>query len=210
MIFLLKIFLIIILFFLGIYLTEHRTVKEFHLLDCFFWTYFFLSSFSYLNNQMSEFNFLFLILFLFGSKKSLPLMNRYIPVKKIVKPHMIIQNGILNFKEIDELEISLDLLLEKLKEKGIDDISKVECAYLDYDGNLVVGNTYSNCPVLLMVQNQVNFDNLKKIGKTKEWLFESLFEKGLKTQDISFGFYFQENLIFITTKTLKKDASLPF
>ncbi|GAC1374402.1 MAG: DUF421 domain-containing protein [Aquirhabdus sp.] len=54
------------------------------------------------------------------------------------QPEILIHNGILNSKTLDELGISNDELEEAMREHGIDNFKDVKLAMLEIDGNISI------------------------------------------------------------------------
>ena len=97
------------------------------------------------------------------------------------KPSLIIVNGKINYKEMVKQRYSLDDLLISLRQKEIRDLSMVEYAFLEPNGEL---------------QTKV----VKHIRKTPEWVIEQLQNKDLTIKDIFYAFY-KNKKIYIIKKT---------
>jgi len=78
---------------------------------------------------------LFFINFIF--KK---IMKNDSSLKKFIqeKPHILIHNGIVDFKILAKLDISSDELSEAIREHGVENYKDVKLAMLEVDGNISV------------------------------------------------------------------------
>ena len=72
---------------------------------------------------------------------------------------IIIDNGKLNFKMIKELRFSIDDILEALRQKDVFDISKVQYAIVETNGNISVMLKPENEPVTMSDLNLPVEDN---------------------------------------------------
>lgn len=102
------------------------------------------------------------------------------------KPSIIINNGIINQKEMKKNRFSLDELCEELRKKDVTDISKVRYAVLETDGSLSVilsANrqpltpsdmnirvTESGLPYTIIADGRIYDDNIIKAGRDMNWL----------------------------------------
>lgn len=112
--------------------------------------------------------------------------------------YLLIKHGNINFKGLIANKYSCDKLLKRIKQKGIDDISKIDYCTL-YKGDLVIfSHNLLNYPVNLIVDGKVNFSNLNAIKKDRKWLLDNLLVNNLNISDISYAFYKDNQLYFIT------------
>jgi uncharacterized membrane protein YcaP (DUF421 family) len=102
------------------------------------------------------------------------------------KPSIIIDNGIINQKEMKKNRFSLDELSEELRKKDVTDISKVRWGILETDGSLNVilsANRQpltpydmnikvaeSGLPYAIISDGHILEDNIKKLGRDMNWL----------------------------------------
>ena len=124
------------------------------------------------------------------------------------KPSLIINRGIINYKEMIKQRYTLDDLLLALRNKGIKDLRDVEYAVLENNGNLNIfkynflGLDTVN-PFPLILDGVVQKDTLDYIGKDESWLNEYLVSNNLLKEDIFYAFYKNKNIYIIKRNELK-------
>ncbi len=96
-----------------------------------------------------------LVLFLanFGLKK---LMFKNEKLKHLIQDEaeVLVKDGIADFEQMKKAEISVDELLETVREHGVESVEKVKLAVLEVDGNISV--------VTFDANNQTNFSRHKR------------------------------------------------
>jgi len=148
---------------------------------------------------------------------SIPLINSIIPILLIMsmqilvsvlslkyssarvllcgKPSIVIKNGIIQESEMLNLRITINDLLEQLRLAGYYNLSDVEFAIFETNGQLSVlpksqkrptnpedfniSTEYEGVNHSLIVDGQIDYDNLNKIGLTEEWLKQELLKFGI-------------------------------
>ena len=127
-------------------------------------------------------------------------------IKKLFygNPSIIIMKGKINQKELRKLRIGISELLEELRIKNVFDISQVEYAILEQNGQLAVflkeehqaltigdvnkdvlsNNTGDELSHAVVLDGKINESNLKLISKDKNWVIAQLSERGLKLKSI--------------------------
>ncbi|MBQ7353868.1 MAG: DUF421 domain-containing protein [Clostridia bacterium] len=127
-------------------------------------------------------------------------------IKKLLygNPSIIIIKGEINQKELRKLRIGINELLEELRIKNVFDISQVEYAILEQNGQLAIflkeehqaltigdvdkktlsNNTGDELSHAVVLDGRINESNLKLISKNKEWVLEHLSKKKLKLKDV--------------------------
>ncbi len=123
-------------------------------------------------------------------------------IKKLVggNPSIIINKGRICKKEMAKVRIGLDELLCQLRIKNISDISDVEYAILEENGQLSViqkmharnatlgdlgiRNTEKGINHTLIVDGQVSDFNLNLSGKNKKWLYSQIKKRNCKLEDV--------------------------
>jgi len=124
------------------------------------------------------------------------------------KPSLIINRGIINYKEMIKQRYTLDDLLLALRNKGIKDLRDVEYAVLENNGNLNIfkynflGLDTVN-PFPLILDGVIQKDTLDYIGKDESWLNEYLVSNNLLKEDIFYAFYKNKNIYIIKRNELK-------
>ena len=116
------------------------------------------------------------------------------------KESIIINKGVLDIKEMIKQRYSLDDLLSQLREKDIRSIEEVDYAILETSGKLSAfkkedkdNNVF---PLPLIVDGNIEYDNLKRLKKDKEWLLKILKEKNTKLENVFYSFL-KSNEVFI-------------
>mgnify|MGYP000581698909 CR=1 FL=1 len=118
------------------------------------------------------------------------------------KPALIINKGIINFKEMIKQRYSLDDLLVSLRQASIKSIEDVEYAFLEPNGELSIFKynffkTKSAYPQALILDGELQTKVVKHIRKTPEWVIEQLQNKDLTIKDIFYAFYKNKKLYII-------------
>ena len=101
-------------------------------------------------------------------------------------PSILIENGIINQKEMKQNRFTIDELYEELRQQSITDITKVEKAILETNGVLNVilrpEEQPASCkqlgircpaecsPIILINEGRILEENLRKSGKDLKWL----------------------------------------
>ena len=117
------------------------------------------------------------------------------------KPSLIINRGIINYKEMVKQRYSLDDLLLELRNNGIKNLKDVEYAVLENSGKLNIFkynflNIESANPFPLILDGVIQKDTLDYIEKDEEWLMSYLNENNLNKDEIFYSFY-KNNKIYV-------------
>ncbi|MBO5060948.1 MAG: DUF421 domain-containing protein [Clostridia bacterium] len=98
------------------------------------------------------------------------------------EPSIVVYKGHINEGELERLRFNLNDLLEQLRLSGCPDVSKVEVAVLETNGQLSViekqKDGITELPFMLIADGEVNENELKRAGKSREWL-----DKQIKGQE---------------------------
>ena len=108
------------------------------------------------------------------------------------KPALIINKGIINFKEMIKQRYNLDDLLLQLREQQIKSLEEIEYAILENNGKLSIfpyQDKKSDLPLPIILDGQVQSDTLKLLKKEREWLNLILNKEKVKIEDIFYAFY---------------------
>ncbi|SDK51754.1 DUF421 domain-containing protein [Sediminibacillus albus] len=125
------------------------------------------------------------------------------------KPSVIISKGKIDEHEMRKQRYNFNDLMEQLRENGTKSIQDVEFAILESSGKLsVFEKSYSEngsissegYVVPLIVDGKIQYDSLKKIEKSKEWLLAELEKRQLAVKNVSFCTIDQANRFFIDQK----------
>lgn len=122
-------------------------------------------------------------------------------------PSVMIQEGMVNYKEMAKQKYNLDDLLVQLREKGYRSIEEVEYAILENSGTLSVfpypkDKKKTPLPLPIILDSQIQEDTLKLLHKDKEWVFRLLKKKSIKIDDVFYAFYKNNNIFIIKDNEL--------
>lgn len=133
------------------------------------------------------------ILALLGMEMLLSMLSmRSIKLRKLLcgKPVILIENGKFQFQNMKNNRVTMDELISKLREKDVLDLSTVQYAILETEGNLSVflyaqhrpatageagiSANEESLPVTIISDGRILDENLKKAGKDRRWLNKTL------------------------------------
>jgi len=122
-------------------------------------------------------------------------------------PVFIVKNGKINYKEMVRQKYGLDDLLEQMREKGYRNIEEIEYAILENNGTLSVfpyvkKKTGSPLPLAIILDGKIQGDTLMELGKTERELRELIKNKGVKLEEIFYGFLKNKNIYIIKYQEL--------
>lgn len=123
------------------------------------------------------------------------------------KPVLIINRGIINYKEMMKQRYSLDDLLLELRNNNIKNLKDVEYAVLENSGKLNVfkynflGFDSAN-PFPLILDGVVQKDTLCYMDKDEKWLHDYLRCNNLKKEDVFYAFYKNDKIYVIKRNEL--------
>jgi uncharacterized membrane protein YcaP (DUF421 family) len=120
------------------------------------------------------------------------------------KPSIVISNGKVVESELRNLRVNINDMLEQLRLGGYPNIADVEFAIMETNGQLSVVPKSQNRPVTpadlniptkyegichsLIVDGQVDYENLKSVGLTEDWLKGELRKFGIDNlKDVFFA-----------------------
>lgn len=111
------------------------------------------------------------------------------------RPSVVIKNGVIAEEVMRELHMNMSDLLELLRIAGSPNISTVEFAIFETNGELSVipksqcrpltprdmgiATTYEGIPHPLVIDGNINYENLGKCGLNEQWLREELSKFGI-------------------------------
>lgn len=118
------------------------------------------------------------------------------------KSSLIINKGIINYKEMIKQRYCLDDLLLELRQNQIKSIEDVEYAYLETNGKLSIFKynclkIASSYPSPLVVDGRIQYDTLKIINRTEQWLKEFLIKQEVELRDVFYAFYKNRKIYLI-------------
>ncbi|WP_371068931.1 DUF421 domain-containing protein [Sediminibacillus sp. JSM 1682029] len=126
---------------------------------------------------------------------------------------VLIEDGKVNVKTIKENKLEIEEIRTLLRMKGIFSINQVQFAILETSGMISVIEQAKNEPVtkkelledytenapsyLLIEEKEIKEDNLKKMGKEKDWILSEIKKKGYQLNDIYFAEWNKKEGLFI-------------
>src|SRR5690554_2047288 len=118
-------------------------------------------------------------------------------------PNILIENGRINYKELQNQRINLNDLLELLRAKDIFNVADVEFAILETGGqlnvipksqkrpvtpeDLQIETPYEDIPYTLILDGHIQHQNLSKAKKDIVWLLQKLEQQNLKPKDVLYA-----------------------
>jgi len=113
------------------------------------------------------------------------------------RPTIIVANGRIVEPAMEELRYTMDDLMEQLRVLGYPNISDVEYAVLETNGQLSVvpksqkrpvqaadvgvSTEYEGLPIPLVIDGEVDVTNLERIGLDTSWLEQQLSQRGVES-----------------------------
>lgn len=90
------------------------------------------------------------------------------------EPSVIIYKGHINEKELEKARFTLNDLMEELRLSGYPDVSKVDMAILETNGEISLieksKDGITDFPYILISDGEINTAELARAGKSEEWL----------------------------------------
>ena len=130
------------------------------------------------------------------------------------RPSVVIENGTIVESELQNLRMNLNELYEMLRVQGSADISDVEFAIFETNGQLSIipksqsrpitptdfnlETNYEGLPHPLIIDGNINYENLHKVKLNEQWLRDELSKHGIKdiTEVLLASLDTQGNLFF--------------
>lgn len=124
-------------------------------------------------------------------------------------PSVMINRGVVNFKEMVRQRYNLDDLLTQLREQHIRTIEEVDYAILESSGKLSVfqkeNNKFGDYPLPLILDGVIQPETLTQIKKSKAWIKRTLKDYQVKMEDVFYAFYKNKGLYIIKKSDLDKE-----
>ena len=131
----------------------------------------------------------------------LSLKNKKIRTLLDGEPSVIIEKGIINFKEMKKQRYNIDDLLTQLRGNSIKSIEEVDYAILETSGKLSIfkknDNKNRNNPLPIIIDGKIDEEVLKKIDINKNWLLNEIYRQGVELNNIFYAFYKNKKLYII-------------
>ena len=138
-------------------------------------------------------------------------------------PSIVILNGKIVQKELARLRFNVNDLLEQLRTNNIVNVSDVEFAILETNGQLTVipksqkrpvtpedlklTTRYEGLPYNLIMDGRIQHKNLSEAGLDIDWLMQQLKIKGLKPRDIFYAYLDSQRNLQIEIKDKRGEYS---
>ena len=123
-------------------------------------------------------------------------------------PSVMINRGVVNFKEMVRQRYNLDDLLTQLREQHIRTIEEVDYAILESSGKLSVfqkeNNKFGDYPLPLILDGVIQPETLTQIKKSNTWIERTLKDYQVKIEDVFYAFYKNKGLYIIKKSDLDK------
>lgn len=123
------------------------------------------------------------------------------------KPSVIINRGIINFKEMIKQRYNVDDLLTQLRQQKIKSIESVDYAILETSGKLSIfeksKSMHGDYPLPLILDGKIQYDTLKQLKKDKKWLEHLLEKEHVTLEEVFYGFWKDKALYMIRMKDLQ-------
>lgn len=124
------------------------------------------------------------------------------------RPSIIINHGIINYKEMVKQRYSLDDLLLSLRQSSIKSIEDVEYAFLESNGKLSIFKynlfkTNSDYPAPIIVNGVIQENTLQNIRKSRIWIKLYLRKQNININDIFYAFYSKGKIYTILKSDVK-------
>ena len=107
-------------------------------------------------------------------------------------PSIIINNGMINYKEMVKQRYNMEDLMTQLREKGIRSLEEVDFAILESSGNLSVfkktSKLFGEYPLPVILDGKIDYDTLKQLEINEEWILNYLNKYKIGLSDVFYGF----------------------
>lgn len=123
-------------------------------------------------------------------------------------PSVMINRGVVNFKEMVKQRYNIDDLLTQLREQKVRTIEEVDYAILESSGKLSVftkqNNRFGDYPLPLVLDGVIQPETLTQIKKTEKWLNQTLKDEHVELANVFYAFYKDKGLYIIKRSDLEK------
>ncbi len=123
-------------------------------------------------------------------------------------PSVIINNGMINYKEMVKQRYNMEDLMTQLREKGIRSLEEIDFAILESSGNLSVFKKTSKLlgeyPLPVILDGELDYNTLRQLEVNEEWIISYLDKYKIGLSDVFYGFYRNKSLFLIKKTDLRK------
>jgi uncharacterized membrane protein YcaP (DUF421 family) len=116
----------------------------------------------------------------------------------ISKESLVINNGILSYKELIKKKYDISYLMSELKPKKINRIEDVEYAFLKSNGIISIYEK-QELPIPIIVDGKINTFTLRLLHKNIEWINNIVIKENIDINNIFYAFY-KDNKVYIIKK----------
>lgn len=114
----------------------------------------------------------------------------------ISKESLIINNGILSYKELIKKKYDISYLISELKSKKINRIEDVEYAFLKNNGIISIYEK-QELPIPIIVDGKINKISLKLLHKNNNWINNILNNNNILLNEIFYAFHKKDKVYII-------------
>ncbi len=123
-------------------------------------------------------------------------------------PSVMINRGVINFKEMVRQRYNIDDLLTQLRGQHIKSIEEVDYAVLETSGTLSVfrkkDGRFGDYPLPLILDGEIQKDTVMQIKKDEKWIERTLRNENVDLKDVFYAFYKDKSLFIIRQSDLDK------
>ena len=123
-------------------------------------------------------------------------------------PSVMINRGIVNFKEMVKQRYNIDDLLTQLREQGIRSIEEVDYAILESSGKLSVftkhNGRFGDYPLPLILDGIIQPETFTQLKKPANWINQTLKDEHVELENVFYAFYKDKSLYVIKQSDLDK------
>lgn len=117
------------------------------------------------------------------------LVTKLNPLKSLFsgRPSYLICRGTLDQRELSKLRLSIDELLGEARLKDIADLSEINYAVLESNGQLSVFPKNAGAQGIahpIVLDGKISRVNLNRAGRTEAWLFKRLSDSGCELKNV--------------------------
>lgn len=113
------------------------------------------------------------------------------------KAKVIINNGKVDFKQMQKLRYSLDDLISQLREQQVKNIMDVKYAILENNGKLSIFTDDSIYPMPVILDGIIDYSTLKNMKKDKSWIDKLLKDNHVSLSEVFYLFYTKDKTYII-------------
>ncbi len=111
-------------------------------------------------------------------------------------PQILVNQGKINFKQMQKTRYSLDDLISQLREQGIKSLDEIKYAILENNGKLSIFND-NIYPMPIILDGVIDVDTVKNMNKDIDWVYNILNKNKLKLNEVFYAFYTKDKTYII-------------